>query len=62
MSVPQELVSRILALCGYVGDHGGGDRTRCSTRELIDNGPCPSCSANKIADDLTQVAGMTHAE
>lgn len=54
--VPQELVSRVLALCSYVGDHGGGERERCATGAER----CPSCAANAIATELSEVAGMTY--
>lgn len=51
----RSLVDRILALCAYVGDHGGG------SREHIDgNGvpytpteKCPSCEANAIGLAIT---------
>lgn len=54
--VPQELVSRVLALCSYVGDHGGGERERCNPGAER----CPSCAANAIATELAAVAGMTY--
>jgi hypothetical protein len=56
--IPQELVSRVLALCSYVGDHGGGERARCTTGAER----CPSCAANSIATELAEVAGMTYEQ
>lgn len=45
------LLTEAVALLGYFGDHGGGERV-CHGRRV-----CPQCSANVLGSDLRRALG-----